>query len=319
MNEQLSLFRDSLPKQPYATNNFHEGLYSAMKKIAVTKRYIQHNGPTHKKWLVFDIDRAGGGIDWENESVPGPNIVCENKKNLHAHLIYGLEIPVRVNAPDARIKPIRYAGAIENGLRKKLNADFNYSGLICKNPLSDYWQVSTYEPCLYTLDLLKDYIDYEPYKDKRKHLPDYGLGRNCTLFENLSKWCYRARLHTWDKSYSQWLEIVFRQATEYNSQFKNPLPFSEMKATSKSIAKWVYNNFTKQEFSRIQSIRGAKLNTQRAKERAERQQLVFWYAKTNPEATRQEIATNFGLKKRIIQDYLNNPKGVHDTLSDNRA
>ena len=318
LNSQLTFFETSLPVRPYATDNFNNGLYQIPKANAIKSRYIQHNGPTHKRWLVFDVDRPGGGIDWRNELVPAPNIVCENKKNYHAHLIYGLEIPVRVNAPDAKVKPIRYAAAIENGLLKKLDADPNYSGLICKNPLSDYWQVSTYEPYLYTLDLLKDYIDFEPYQDKRKHLPDYGLGRNCTLFENLSKWAYRARLHTWDKSFSYWTEIVFRQAQDYNTKFQNPLPFTEVKATAKSISKWVWQNFTQAEFSRIQAIRGAKLNAQRRRERANRQQLVFWYKQVNPDATKREMAKEFGVKERTIQNYLNPKGGEQDTISDNR-
>jgi len=309
MSGQLSFFQDTVPARPFATDDFNQGVYRIPKADAIKSRYIQHNGPTHKRWLVFDVDRPGGGIDWRDMAVPGPNIVCTNKKNYHSHLIYGLEIPVRVNAPDAKIKPIRYAGAIENGLLKKLDADPGYAGLICKNPLSDYWQVNTYEPYLYTLDLLADYVDFEPYQDRRKHLPDYGLGRNCTLFENLSKWSYRTRLHTWDKNYSQWAEIVFRQAQEYNSRFQNPLPFSEIKATAKSISKWVFNHFTPAEFSRIQSARIAKYNAQRRRESAEREQLVLFALKANPGLKQREIAHNIGVSTRTVKRYVRNIKG----------
>jgi DNA invertase Pin-like site-specific DNA recombinase len=37
-----------------------------------------------------------------------------------------------------------------------------------------------------------------------------------------------------------------------------PLPVSEIKATAKSIARWVWNRFTPAGFSQVQAHRGAK-------------------------------------------------------------
>lgn len=53
--------------------------------------------------------------------------------NGHAHLLYALNIAVRT-APDASVKALKYAAAVERSLCEKLCADVNYSGLICKNP-----------------------------------------------------------------------------------------------------------------------------------------------------------------------------------------
>lgn len=85
-------------------------------------RYIQANGPTHKYWLVFDVDKPNASLDWYDSGAPAPNIVATNRENGHAHLIYGLEVSIRT-APDGRSAPLRYAAAVENALREKLGAD----------------------------------------------------------------------------------------------------------------------------------------------------------------------------------------------------
>jgi hypothetical protein len=56
-----------------------------------------------------------------------------NPENGHAHLLYALKTAIRT-APDGKMKPLKYAAAVERALRKKLDADTGYSGLICKNP-----------------------------------------------------------------------------------------------------------------------------------------------------------------------------------------
>ncbi len=84
-------------------------------------------------WLVFDVEREGAAIDWSDRNAPAPNITVKNPVNGHAHLLYALNIAVRT-APDSSVKALKYAAAIERSRREKLDADVNYSGLICKNP-----------------------------------------------------------------------------------------------------------------------------------------------------------------------------------------
>ena len=219
-------------------------------------RYIQANGPTHKYWLVFDVDKPNASLDWYDSGAPAPNIVATNCENGHAHLIYGLEVSIRT-APDGRSAPLRYAAAVENALREKLGADIGYAGLICKNPLNPHWQVSTWEPCLYDLDWLADYVDLSAYSG-RKRLPDYGLGRNCNLFDYLSTWAYKAIRQGWPE-YERWLEACLTRAEGYNKKtFKEPLPQSEIKATAKSVARWTHKNFSAAGFSEWQAKQGAK-------------------------------------------------------------
>ncbi|MGL6351778.1 MAG: LuxR C-terminal-related transcriptional regulator, partial [Aeromonas sp.] len=44
----------------------------------------------------------------------------------------------------------------------------------------------------------------------------------------------------------------------FGLELGGPLPHSEIKATAKSIARWVWNRFTPAGFSQVQAHRGAK-------------------------------------------------------------
>ncbi|WP_228724510.1 replication initiation protein [Klebsiella pneumoniae] len=49
--------------------------------------------------MVFDVDHAAATLSWDDVGAPAPNITVTNKANGHAHLIYGLDTPIRT-APD---------------------------------------------------------------------------------------------------------------------------------------------------------------------------------------------------------------------------
>lgn len=253
--KQLSLFAERVPRKPYNTDDLSAGLTIRAAQQALKSRYIQANGPTHKYWLVFDVDRPGATLDWYDRHAPAPNIIATNPKNGHAHFIYGLEIPVRT-APDGSSAALRYAAAVEHALQQKLGADASYSGLICKNPLHPYWKVSCWEQNLYTLDWLADYVDLSAYNGT-KALPNYGLGRNCNLFDSVRKWAYKAIRQGWP-DHDQWLEAVKTRAHGYNARFADPLPASEVEQTAKSIAKWTHRNISSAGFSAWQAAQGAK-------------------------------------------------------------
>lgn len=253
--KQLSLFAERVPRKPYHTDDLSTGLSIRAAQHALKSRYIQPNGPTHKFWLVFDIDREGATLDWYDRHAPAPNIVVTNTANGHAHLIYGLEIAVRT-APDASSAALRYAAAVEHALQQKLGADFCYGGLICKNPLNAHWQVSCWEQNLYTLDWLADYVDLSPYSGK-KRLPEYGLGRNCNLFDSVRKWAYKAIRQGWPE-FDRWLEAVETRAYAYNKRFSVPLPANEVAHVAKSIAKWTHRHMSSEGFSAWQAVQGAK-------------------------------------------------------------
>jgi len=162
------------------------------------------------------------------------------------------------------MKPLRYAAAVENALRKKLGADTGYSGLICKNPNHSHWKIAVWQPELYTLDWLADSLDLNAANDK-EIVADYGLGRNCSLFDKTRKWAYRAIRQGWPE-YDQWLKACYERACAYNLQFSSPLDENEVRGIAKSIAKWTSNNFSETLFlkyvmdthcSELQAYRGA--------------------------------------------------------------
>jgi len=236
----------------------------AGKERAILAKYIQFNQPHAQFWLCFDVDRPGAAIDWSDRNAPAPTLTIMNKANGHAHLLYALETAVRT-APDGKIKPLKYAAAIESALREKLGADVGYSGLICKNPNHDNWQIAVWQPELYTLDWLADSLELNSANDKTI-LPDYGLGRNCTLFDKTRKWAYRAIRQGWPE-YEQWLQACYERASAYNLQFLSPLDESEVMGIAKSIARWTSTYFTSDSFIDyvksthtpiLQSIRGKR-------------------------------------------------------------
>jgi hypothetical protein len=261
-NQALDLFNERLPRKPYFTDELQFGVRIAGKERAILAKYIQFNQPHAMFWLGFDVDRPGAAIDWSDRNAPAPTLTIMNPENGHAHLLYALKTAVRT-APDGKIKPLKYAAAVERALCQKLDADTGYSGLICKNPNHDHWQLAVWQPELYTLDWLADSLDLSAANDK-EILPDYGLGRNCTLFDKTRKWAYRAIRQGWPE-YEQWLQACYERANAYNLQFALPLDESEVMGIAKSIAKWTNNNFSDNSFelyvaathsSDIQSIRG---------------------------------------------------------------
>ena len=263
-NAALGLFNDRLPHKPYLSDDLHFGVRIAGKERAILAKYIQFNQPHAMFWLGFDVDRVGAAIDWSDRNAPAPTLTITNPENGHAHLLYALETSIRT-APDGKMKPLKYTAAIENALRKKLDADTGYSGLICKNPNHSHWKIAVWQPELYTLDWLADSLDLNAANDK-EIVADYGLGRNCTLFDRTRKWAYRAIRQGWPE-YDQWLQACYERARVYNLQFSAPLDENEVNGIAKSIAKWTHGNLSKESFdeyvirthsSEIQSTRGKK-------------------------------------------------------------
>ena len=249
----LEFFEDHLPLKPYHTDDLALGLQIRKKAQALKSRYVQHDGPTHKYWFVFDVDRPDAAMHWDSVGAPAPNIVAVNPRNGHAHLLYALETPVRT-APDGSLSALKYAAAVEAGLCAKLGADRGYSGLICKNPLNSHWFVKVWETELYSLDWLADYVELS--QSQKCESSPIGLGRNCDLFERLRKWSYRAVRQGWP-DYDRWFEAVFTRAQAYNN-FENPLQINEVKATAKSVARYTHRKFSPEGFSAWQAYQGRK-------------------------------------------------------------
>jgi hypothetical protein len=278
---QLDLFSDRLPNKPYCTDDLAAGLQIRNKASATKRRYIQHNPPPVLAFMIYDLDRPNSALAWNDANLPAPAWVSVNPENGHSHIAYGLIAPVaRTDA--ARAAPLRLAAAIEAAYGAKLDADKGYSGLITKNPLHPHWYV--YYPATeaanfgyYELSELAEYVTLPNKLPKGRE--SVGIGRNVSLFDDLRQWSYRAiRLHWRPDGFKAWQLVVLEKAENLN-QFSEPLPYAEIKATAKSVAKWTWQNFTPKGFQEyvgrthtpeIQAKRGKRSGEVRAEKAAEK-------------------------------------------------
>jgi hypothetical protein len=79
------------------------------------------------------------------------------------------------------------------------------------------------------------------------------------MFDTVRKWAYKAiRAHR-GGIYTSWLDEVIKHCLSVNEAFLEPLPYSEVKATAKSIATycWKKDGYCYQEFIDRQSRKGA--------------------------------------------------------------
>jgi hypothetical protein len=270
---QLELFAEYLPARPYCTDAL--GSLRILPAVqALKKRYIQPNTPWDLRWLVYDVDRETAYMDWWNTPLcPSPSIIVLNKKNGHGHFLYALTMPVYTQ-PEARQGPLRFAAAVDVALTVVLGADPGYAGLICKNPLHPSWWTTVWQEAPYDLDWLADSLDMEPYQDKRRHLPPIGLGRNCTLFEVTRRFAYTHRRVCPE---GELFNDIYGYAGKYNERrFEYPLPLSEVRATARSVTKWVIRRMNTEGFldwchrrARFGNQRSQEVRTPKAEERAE--------------------------------------------------
>lgn len=243
--ELESLLLERTPARPYTSCDIKQhGVWHASRSKALGNEYIQVNPARLKYWMVFDVDRNGAAFAWEDANLPPPAWAAVNRENGHAHLAWGLSAPVS-SGDASRIKPMRYAAAIEASFREKLQADVGYSGLITKNPLHKLWDTLRITDHLYDLGELAEYVDLDRFRLKGKKKPEpVGLGRNCMLFDELRSWAYSAvRRHRESRIYTLWEGECLIKALELNRLFSapfSPLPEKECLNLAKSIAKWTW-------------------------------------------------------------------------------
>nr|WP_268833991.1 replication initiation protein [Photobacterium carnosum] len=226
------------------------------KITAINKKYIQVNRPSTDLYLVFDLDYEYSALAWSDLNLPAPAWSAKNPINGHSHLGYALSVGVCTSSM-ARLAPLKYLAAIQSAYTQILKADRSYARLLTKNPLHDAWQTTWWTDEKYTLDYLADFVDLtgHPLRGKESH----GLGRNCELFENVAHWAYKEVREYWSPDYkSKWQDAVVSHTEALNAQFIEPLPYSEVKSISKSIANFVIRHFSPEKFRESQAIKGRK-------------------------------------------------------------
>jgi hypothetical protein len=261
--DQLDLFgsADRLPRRPYCSDDLEQGLRIRSLARALTRPYIQVNPPYLRVWSVYDVDRPGAALAWEDANLPPPAWAAVNRQNAHAHLVWGLSAPVLVDSPDMRQAPLRYLCAVESAFRAKLAADPGYSGLITKNPMHPLWRLLRGPQRGYELGELAEWVDLSKHAPKRKP-EQIGLGRNVTLFDWLRQYAYRHVRHykTDVRNFVLWQSHLNNKALLRNGDFQHPLDGREVWHIARSVSKWTWRRFdlaaSDARFSALQAARG---------------------------------------------------------------
>lgn len=283
--QQLTLFStERLARRPYCKDDKQAAMLIRSQQDALRRPYIQANAPSLLFRLILDIDRPMRGVAtegwWQDDyNLPTPSWTALNRENDYAHVAYEIKVPVAKH-DHAHAAPIRFLGAIEDALARQLKADFGYSGLICKNPIHDRWDTVVGRLQPYDMPELAEWLDLTPYSGKRpKRVPQGPIGRNCALFDRLRFWAYEnVRQFKAAGDAEAWRNALLGQAFEFNHFHgmqlarTDPLAMSEVKATARSVAKWVWHNFDlakcDADFSKLQSHR-AKAAAAAKRERRE--------------------------------------------------
>lgn len=236
-----------LPLWPLASDNLRDGIYRMSRESALGLRYIEANPSAISNLLVVDIDHDDALLRalW-NRKDRLPNAVVENAANGHAHAIWAMKSPIPRTEYASR-KAIAYAAAVTEGLRRSVDGDAAYSGLLTKNPEHPSWNASWHTDHLYELDELRDHLTESGFmpsrswvRERRKH--PVGLGRNCDIFESARVWANEPQLmrqYLPTRDSTGLYQAISGHVHELNADYADPLPWAEARDIANSIHRWI--------------------------------------------------------------------------------
>ena len=265
-----------LPRRPLATDDPTTGLTRTSRTLALDRRLIETNPAALTSLLAVDVDHPDALIRalWDRADWL-PTVVTENPGNGHAHAIWALTAPV-ATTEYAHRRPLALAAAVTEGLRRSVDGDPAFGGLITKNPLNQDWIAHWVTSHTYGLRELAGHLDDADlmppasWRRARRRTP-VGLGRNCCLFETARTWAYREARHHWGDPDGLHRAIA-TTVRDLNAGFSDPLPSSETRAIATSIHKWITTKSRiwkdgpatyEATFITIQSARGKKSRASR--------------------------------------------------------
>lgn len=295
------------PRKPYCSDDKTARFIRSLSH-AIKQPYIQANPPHLRVWSIYDVDRPGGAMAWEDAGLPPPAWAAVNRENAHAHLVYGLSAPVLVDSPDMRQRPLRYLCAVEAAFRARLQADSGYSGLITKNPAHPLWRTLRGPRDFYELGELAEWVDLPKHLPKRNP-EEVGLGRNVTVFDWLRHYAYREiRRYKRDvRNFVLWQSHLNNKALERNGDFSCPLDGREVWHIAKSVSKWTWNKFdiaaSDAAFSARQAARGRASGRSRLAASEDKRATARLMRASG--AKQAAIAAELGVTERSVRNWLN--------------
>ncbi|WP_063057290.1 replication initiation protein [Nocardia salmonicida] len=251
-----------LPHRPHATNRPADGQYRMSREDALEMRYIEHSPHALLGAIVIDCDHPDTALRaFERpRDHPDPSWVAQSPSG-RGHIGWWLKSPI-CRTDSARLKPLRYAQRVEAGLRVEIGGDPAYAGRLTKNPIHEDWE-TLYGPSR-PYDLAELVTPATPRQMPRKPQRASGLGRNVTMFDTARRWAYPMWWHHRNGTQMEWEHMVLDYCLrEVNDAFGYPLPFSEVLATSRSISRWIWRNFSEEGFREMQSTRGKIMTEKR--------------------------------------------------------
>lgn len=253
LNAFLGRLEKNIFYQPYASpGKDSEGLFVHAQKMpknkALEMAVLQINGPRRIQYLTFDIDRNFGGLAWDDNNIPSPNIIIINPQNGHAHLIYELAQPVwldkKSDTHQSESPPVKYMKAIQKAMARELKADISYNHLMTKNPFYKGWRSVYMTDHLYTLGELANHLDLSYTIPQSAEIKDTEVsGRRAILFESIRHWAYKSKGYY--NCESDFYNAILDELHIINDSFiKGPEKFSELRSIAKSVSRWVWKNYT---------------------------------------------------------------------------
>jgi hypothetical protein len=289
----------SIPKFLFCSNNFEQGVYKRPRDEALKMKYIGLNARNRQVFVTFDVDREEAGAAWIDAFLPQPTLIVRNPQNGHAHITYMLAHPVATSAI-AHFKPQIYLNAIQAAYVQRLGADMRYTGRLTKNPWSTAWSTIENDNLAYELWDLAKWVDLStPAKAK---IVENVEGRNCTIFDTLRLWAYKAIRDYWHDSFDAWEQAVKIEAAKANI-FLDQLPPREVSCIARSVAGWTWRHITPKNLAELinqthtPELQRARINKRWEKEskRAEGLKLL------GEGKTTVEIAKLLDVSQRTVQ------------------
>lgn len=324
-NAQRHLFVDAWPEDfQYIASRFpYRPLVANNPKLDGSKRRplhealewprIQFNTPAYLHLLVIDYD-APAGIEvreiWKQAGLPRPTYIVCNHDNPKGHLVYALKTPVPTL--DVRhAKALEYAHAVWVAYTTAVNGDLGFIGVLAKNPVHSLqaWDTEWLNPVPYTLAELHSFVELPKNARAARRaarMPQScelsDTRRNSSLFAVVAKWAYRAIREYWGGNLETWLAAVRAQCDQLNQSFKEPLPVSELKSISNSIARYTWRKTTPEGFAAAQARRGAKGGTKSGVTRLAKAQVRAEEAQALKAEglTQKEIAARLGISQGSV-------------------